>query len=486
MGFLTNVVAGLLGKGHTAAAAPAVDLDDWNRIGRARAQRACSDLEAVIDRGEDVEDMDLAGDERPEALADAVLDQVVALNAAGQWRQARARFDPAHTPFVSHMGDRGLHAVLVLGPEHFLVRLGDQVLQLDGDQVTPVEGACLFAISRNRRWLVLATDQGLVVSAGLGAAAQHTLPWPKDIDVQPHTVRCLDIADNGTTLALAGDQFGIWLVQQGAWTALAPRPGVADDAQDADQDDGEGEGEESATSGEAVRKLGTAACPVYLGTYAELKARFGGPLGLDAAHVAVSPDGRWVAYGWQDSPGHYLDRVTDTAVEPQTQIAARSDYPYQLRFTDDSRRLLSNSRYGSGGITVCQDLGDLDDLGNLGDAATEPPQTDEYLRAWALTELPGARFGLDQPVAWIGGAGWSHGAALDGGKPVFTHFFGSALRGLDVDPASGRAAVASASGVLHVLDPFAEAEPGRERGYHPRRELFRWIFWDTLSAPIRW
>ena len=47
-------------------------------------------------------------------------------------------------------------------------------------------------------------------------------------------------------------------------------------------------------------------------------------------------------------------------------------------------------------------------------------------------------------------------------------------------------AVASASGVLHVLDPFSEAEPGRERGYHPRRELFRWVFWETLDEPIRW
>jgi len=40
--------------------------------------------------------------------------------------------------------------------------------------------------------------------------------------------------------------------------------------------------------------------------------------------------------------------------------------------------------------------------------------------------------------------------------------------------------------VLHVIDPWTRAEPGRERGYRPRRELYRWIFWDTLKTPIRW
>ena len=162
------------------------------------------------------------------------------------------------------------------------------------------------------------------------------------------------------------------------------------------------------------------------------------------------------------------------------QVSPRSDYPYQLRFSDDGQRLLSNSRYRNAGVTVCQNLA------SLAQGDEDAALTDEYLRAYGLTELPGAPLGQGEPVAWIGGAGWSHAAAFGGGKPMFTHFLGSALRGFDYDPASRRVAVASASGVLHVLDPFSEAEPGRERGYHPRRELFRWVFWETLDEPIRW
>ncbi|HRL30317.1 MAG TPA: hypothetical protein PKV30_08650 [Ottowia sp.] len=472
MGFFGKLLSGLSDRGETAAAdteSTAWDFDAWNQIGREKAQRVCSALEAIIDRGEEGDGEDFTDDERSEEFADAVLDEVVALNEAGQWQHARSRFDPAHMPFVSHMGDVGLHAVAILGPERFLVRLDDEVLHIDGGEVTPVAGASMFALSRNRRWLVLATTDGLIVSPGFGAEPRQTVAWPEGLAVEPDTVRTLDVADDGRTLALASDQFGIWLVKDGAWTALAPRPGVGDD--EADESD-------HAASADAVRNLGTEACPVFFGSYAELKARLGGPLGLDAAHAAVSPDGQWVAYGWQDAPGHYVDRVTATAIEPQGQIAARSDYPYQLRFTDDSGQLLSNSRYRNAGVTVCQDLAAL--------ASGDAPQTDDYLRAYGLAELPGGRYGLAEPVAWIGGAGWSHAAPLGGGQPVFTHFLGSALRGYDFDPASGRVAVASASGVLHVLDPFAEAEPGCERGYRPRRELFRWIFWETLDEPIRW
>ncbi len=476
MSILKKLLPGIFGIGSElpAEAATSVDFEDWNRIGRHKAGLVCTALGAIIDRGEDA-DIDFFEDERTEEFADAVLDEVVSLNEAGQWHEARARFDPAHQPFISHMGDLGLHAVVILGPERFLVRLGDDVLHIDGGQVTQVEGASMFAISRNRRWLVIATGRGLVVSTGFDADPQRTFPWPDGIDVDPATVRSLDIADDGRSLILASDEFGIWFLNDGGWTLLAPRPGVSDDEEDEESECTEGHGDD------AMRNLGTEACPVYIGSYAQLRAEFGGPLGLDATHAAVSPDGRYVAYGWQDATaGHYVDRVTETAIEPLGRIEARSDYPYHVRFTDDSRQVLSNSRHFSSGVTVCCDVASLERC------VDEPPSSDEYLRAYGMTLLPGARFERGEPVAWIGGAGWSHAAPLGGGKPVFTHLLGSALRGFDFDPVSGLAAIASASGVLHVVDPFSEADPGRERGYHPRRELFRWIFWETLDEPIRW
>jgi hypothetical protein len=492
LSIFNNVISKLFNKNTAASdeasleSTVAFDFEDWNRIGREKAKRVCIGLEDAIDREIDT-DEDFTDDERSEEFADAVLEKVETLNNEGQWQQARARFDPAYAPYDSHLGDLGLHAVVILGPERFLVRLGDEVLHMNGSEIIPVEGASMFAISCNRGWLVFATDKGLEVSTGFDAETRQTIAWPEGIEVDPSTILSLGIADDGISIVLASDSFGIWIVKQGMWTALAPRAGVGDEEDDdVDTQAQVLESHVKANKDEplkddGVRNFGDETCPVYFGSYADIKAKFGGPLGIDNTHVAISPDGQYLAYGWQDAwGGHYVDRVTGKGIEPYGRIQPISDYPYHVRFTNDSQKVLSNSRHLYSGVTVCRDLATL--ALETGDA----PSADEFLRAFGMTLLPGSPFGLDEPVAWIGGAGWSHAVPLSGGKPVFTHFLGSALRSFDFDPVSQRVAIASASGILHVLDPFCESEEGRERGYHPRRELFRWIFWETLDAPIRW
>ena len=436
-----------------AAFAATMSLETWNLEGRKKNAAVCKAFESIIDHGGE-SDEDFAEDTRSESLANAVLARVVALNAAGEWRKARAELMPAHLPFVPHMNETGLDAVVMLGPDRFLVRRGNEVLHIRGDVVTTLDGVGAFAISRDRRWLVLARAEGLAVTRSLDSTPLRTIPWPEGLEVDPVELETLDIANDGTSIVFASDVVGIWLVQLAKWLQLAPRPGVGDasDEDDEEEDDDEDEGDEEEAS-----------------------------LGIDRTHAAISPDGKLVAYGWQDSfEGHYVDRVTGGVLAPIGTIAARSDYPYAVRFTDDSLRVLSNSRHMENGSTVCLDVASL----GQDDAASEP--TDDYLRAHGMVLLPGALFGLGEPVVWIGGAGWSHAAPLRGGKPVFTHLLGSALYAFDYDPLSKRVAVASASGVLHVLDPTTEAELGTERGYHPRRELYRWIFWDGLETPIRW
>lgn len=487
MGFLRKL-GGIFGTGSSAHIG-SPNLNSWNQMGRAKNQMVCEALEAIIDRDES-SDEDLAEDERSQALGDAVLERVVALHAAGDWQQARAQVDAAHQPFVPHMNDVGLRGVVILGLDRFLVRRGDEVLHVNGDTVSAVAGVHAFAISRDRRWLALARADGLIVKPGYDAPEGAVIPWPDGLEVDTTGLRCLDIADNGQTVAMASDDIGIWLLHGSNWMPLAPRHGVGDDEnQEKDEEDG---GDE-APPATAPSSQSNDSCGIQFGTYAELRARFGSELGLDACHVALSPDGQWVAYGWQDAyGGHYVDQINNgakaTVLVPKGQVAARSDYPYAVRFTDDSRQVLSNSRHMQNGVTVCCALESmcLSDESDEEDGGGGSLTTDDYLRAYGMTVLPGATFGLQEPVAWIGGAGWSHAATLSGGKPVFTHFFGSALNAIDFDPVTRRVAVASASGMLHVLDPSAEAEVGRERGYHPRQELYRWLFWDGLQKPVRW
>jgi hypothetical protein len=250
----------------------------------------------------------------------------------------------------------------------------------------------------------------------------------------------LGVSDDGEKLVIASDASGVWLARKGKWTKLVPRDGVGDDDEP------------------------------------------------DMVHAAISPDGRFVAYGWQDAPGHYVDDVSGTKPERVGVVGTVSDTPYHVLFTDDSKRLLSNTRHMQNGVTVCVTVESIRGIEEYGDVPKGTAHTDEYLRANGMVLLPAECVGKKgkESIAWIGGAGWSHAAPLSGGKPAFTQMLGSALNAFDYDPVSKRVAVASASSVLHVLDPSALAEPGRERGYKPRRELYRWIFWDTLKSPIRW
>ena len=73
-------------------------LDDWNVKGRKENERISGLLVKAIDDGEDFED-DPTEDKRSKKLADAVLKEVVALNDAGAWREARV---PARAGRAGH------------------------------------------------------------------------------------------------------------------------------------------------------------------------------------------------------------------------------------------------------------------------------------------------------------------------------------------------------------------------------------------------
>ena len=150
-----------------------------------------------------------------------------------------------------------------------------------------------FGISRNRSWLALATEKGLVVSRGFGGKDARTIAWPDRNVIRPAT---LGISDDGHNVLIANDAGGVWLARGSAWTRLLPRDGVGNDEQP------------------------------------------------DIVHAAISPDGKYVAYGWQDAPGHYVDDVSKPSIERVGVIGTVSDTPYHVLFTDDSKRIVSNTR----------------------------------------------------------------------------------------------------------------------------------------------
>jgi hypothetical protein len=410
-----------------------MDEKAWNETERSKAERVCKAFEDIIDRDGDSDD-DFEEDTRTPEDADAILDEVVRLNEAGKWQEAHDRFFTAHLPFVPHMDktEQGITSAIILGQDTFLVRRGEwhedgPVLHLDGDTITKLEGVVGFALSRDRRHLALATSEGVIVSEGFRGKRTETIPWPAGGEpIRPHA---FGIANDGKSLVIANDEVGVRVFRDSRWERLAA---------DVEEDES-----------------------------------------CDGVHAAISPDGRFVAWAWDDAPGHYVDQIDGKKAERVGVVGTVSDDPCNVVFSDDSKRILSSTRHMQSGVTVCPTIDSVQGTVDYDDLPDGTPHTDEYLRAYGLGLLPGG-------LVWIGGAGWTHAAPLLGGKPAFTHLFGSSMNAIDYDPASKRAVVASASGVLHVMDPAVRAEPGRARGYKPRKELYRWIFWDTLKSPIRW
>lgn len=412
-----------------------MDEERWNETERAKAERVCKALEDIIDRDAGATE-DLEEDSRTAKDAEVILDEVVRLNEAGRWHEAHERFFTAHRPFVSHMEQtpQGLTAAIILGRDSYLVRRGEwhekvSVLHVDGDTVTKLDGVLGFALSRDRRQLALATNEGVIVSEGFRGKRSSTIPWPND--GEPLCPRSFGIANDGKALVIANDEIGAVVFRGRGWEEL-----VAGDEKDEIEE-----------------------CEVL--------------------HAAISPDGRFVAWGAEDAPGHFVERIDGEKIERVGVVGTVSDRPYNVMFTDDSERVLSSTRHMQSGVTVCPTIESLKGTEPYDDLPAGTPCTDDYLRAYGMCVLPG-------DIVWIGGAGWTHAAPLLGGKPAFTHLFGSSMNALDYDPVSKRAVAASASGVLHVVDPATRSAPGRARGYKPRAELYRWIFWDTLKTPIRW
>ena len=118
------------------------------------------------------------------------------------------------------------------------------------------------------------------------------------------------------------------------------------------------------------------------------------------------------------------------------------------------------------------------------------PLIDEHLRVYAGGWLPLELPSLDGTARIEGGfalagAGVLRVVGIDGTVSSVVGI-GSSAGGVDYCPESGRLAVATHAGVLHVFDPAAEELPGRVDGVRPMREVTRWLLWSHLPRPLRW
>jgi len=453
----------------------------WNEAGRAYFSEFSGRL-AKLYTGEEAGDLDMK-DPRSQAMGDKVIRAVIDLNAQGQWQRARELFDPAYSPLMPWIerNDQDLSFVAIVGDDEVIVRRGSPwrrdgvTFHLAGDRATPIDDVYGVHRSRNRDWLVLARDAGLEfrdARAALSSPPIATLPWPSlDIlrprglaegaeweapEAGPLKIEQLEIDDAGMRVVVSCYRQGILLASrhrdEPPWTLLWP---------DARKPYSHREPDEAPSAG-------------------------------DMTHVAISRDGKRLAWGSQDA-GHFLAEIDR---EPQwyATVGHLSEYPHYACFSDDGRYVALNSCHFYNGATVCFDW-----EGNRGveletyEQHEQAPCIDGGLRVYSACWLdkPVLEAIVRQDTEADGGFLLAGSGIMRMCTPrhglVFVQGFGSSAGAIDYCRDTRRLALSGYSGFVHVYDPYEEELPGRVDGFNPRRELTRWVMWEHLPAgPVRW
>ena len=464
----------LLGERNT------VDVSAWNEQGRAVARFNSEEIGAFHEGRKDAPN--LKEDSRTPEMAEAVLSEVIALNAQGRGSEARALFDPAHAPFIGQMekSDRGLLFCAILGPDEFLVRQGayyqdNTTWHIRGGEISKVAPLAAFAWSRNRQHFLAVMPDGQVT---LGSGYSN-LPQPPVATVTRATFVPLDlpeefqdafetpgdrlalthvaVSDDGKRILLCDAERGVVLLYHNGrdWAEQLIFPsvllGLVEDMRDTLQEDEEYRSQQ------------------------------------DMLHAALSPDGKFIAVGHQFD-GHYLIDIEDpSAPKEHATLGYLSEYPHDACFSSDSRHVAFNSCHFYNGITFCSEINRVKGLQTPAwERHSSQVILNSYLRVYASGFLPESLAPSATGGAFLlAGSGFTNCVAADG-QVQWELDQGSSAGGLDVCPQTGRILLASYSGFLHLLDPSRQQDPPLSSGYKTPMELRRWIFWDQLKHPISW
>jgi hypothetical protein len=375
---------------------------------------------------------------------------------AGRWRADCPVADRAHAPFIDMLDTvcQSLNCVCILDVDDILVRLGTAhrpgpALHLRGGRTFERPDILAAATSRSHDLLLIVRESGFSVGNRLDGPPIAFFPWPEG--VKPCALDDLHISEDGRTIAFVEEgSYAIWLGQATdaagmIWTRIYPNADMM-----AWRADDEGEGKE---------------------------------IWRDSMiHCALSPDGRYVAYGSQ-STSHYIDRIEGLGrLQRWAEIGPGSEYPHCACFSDDAAVAALNSCHFYHGATLGVRLADIEGATMQAyEDDRRAPLIDDRLRVYAATWLP---LGPEKEGFALAGAGYLNIVSPSGDVRSRT-YFGSTACSIDFCPRTNRLAVASYSGFLHIYDPLRPAIEGRVIGYRPIHEFYRWVVWKDCP-PFRW
>jgi photosystem II stability/assembly factor-like uncharacterized protein len=358
-------------------------------------------------------------DETRKDMADYVREQLVALNAAGEHRKARALFPPAYEPFDYDGLGQGIQALAYLRDGRRVARIGVEVFELQHDKIVKLPDVWWFGQSHDRRWVAKGIDDRIDIHDGWDGPRVRTMtvtssPGNRD---SCREINSATVAPGGEAVLIAGDEGIYWVTERGAKRLLPDEPSD----------------------------------------------------NVSYPHAALSPNGRFVALGTQDTSHIVIDRKTGR----RHTFDPMSSYPHFAAFHHDRPEVVLNSchaLYGSGTMVV-----DLDAMV----AGKKEPARPLDRRAWvycAGSTSFGYLLGDRSGYLWA----FDHD-----GEQQWYAFLGSTMTALDMSPDRTKLIAGSFAGIIVELDLGAKTPDPRLLTDGPVTDLARWVFWQD-HPPLIW
>ena len=404
-------------------------------------------------------------DPRTEELGGKVVEVVRQANAEGAWKELRERVPPAHAPFIPHLEAQAvaIEQVAFVDDETVIARVGApwksgvvRVFHPDGASEV-LHGVQAAGVSPGGDFVALVFEERCEVRERLDGPALHTFALPHGMEGYPPisperaeewewepegcgAIVSVQPFPKGRAVLLAANS-GVYVLEESGPRRLFPD--AESIAEDDDDDDGE----------------------PYTPEFSML-------------HAAMSPDGKHIACGSQDSAHLVYDRKGKRVARFGP---VGSEYPHHAAFSGDRRWAIFNSCHFYNGAT-CKlrrrhleglDEGSYEEFEHL-EWLSHGPRV--YASAWWAK--PGTQ------GVWLLGdsGGYVLGIDAESSDLVLRHFVGSTIGGIAVSPDGSRLAITTVAGFLVICDLEQDAPAPHQIGWsrdgkHPV-ERIRFVQWS--------
>ena len=354
-------------------------------------------------------------------MATFVQRAAVQLNREKRFDELRRMFPPSYEAFEYEDIGRTIQPALYV-EDGILARVDGRVHFIAGEKIEAMPDVIAFGRSRDRKHLALAIGDHVEIRAGLKRAATGKLALPKNVG----SILTIDVFPDGAR-ALVASETGVYVLSE--------------------------RGSETIHGGEDA---------------------------MSYVHAALSPDGRIIACGDQDS-AHRIFTTEAGRFVLAAEVEPASSYPCFAMFHDTQANVCLSSCHFAGSASIAMDLGVLK---NKKKKALQLSAGDDRVvciddRRWmycGISREKGYLLGDRSGYAWL--------FAFDGQLLGYYHV-GSTMESMDVNADNTRILFATCAGLLVEYDRTSkEKDTFHVHSGANGREARRWVFWKGFPALV--